>query len=117
MNMFQWNGNNLHDKYSYSLLKSQSFELFEKIQKRRSKSLLFNHKSSKLSFTHSDLIFNSEYNLFHCSLFCRPCGWDKEKKISILYENMTTVKPDDSFEDVIVKPVLRKVSKIMLRSN
>ncbi|KAK7481697.1 hypothetical protein BaRGS_00027070 [Batillaria attramentaria] len=37
-----------------------------------------------------------------------PCGWDNEKKISILYENMTSVKPDDAFEDVIVKPVMRK---------
>ncbi|XP_059156070.1 cytoplasmic dynein 1 light intermediate chain 2-like isoform X2 [Physella acuta] len=38
-----------------------------------------------------------------------PSGWDNEKKISILYENMTTMKPDDSFEDVIIKPSTRKV--------
>ncbi|PVD20394.1 hypothetical protein C0Q70_18548 [Pomacea canaliculata] len=37
-----------------------------------------------------------------------PSGWDNEKKISILYENMTSVKPDDNFEDTIVKPILRK---------
>ncbi|XP_070193034.1 cytoplasmic dynein 1 light intermediate chain 2-like isoform X2 [Littorina saxatilis] len=37
-----------------------------------------------------------------------PCGWDNDKKISILYENMASVKPEDSLEDVIVKPVLRK---------
>ncbi|ESO81920.1 hypothetical protein LOTGIDRAFT_223679 [Lottia gigantea] len=37
-----------------------------------------------------------------------PCGWDNEKKISILYETMNTVKPEDSFEDVIVKPLTRK---------
>ncbi|XP_041376255.1 cytoplasmic dynein 1 light intermediate chain 2-like isoform X2 [Gigantopelta aegis] len=37
-----------------------------------------------------------------------PAGWDNEKKISILYENMRNMKPEDAFEDVIVKPVLRK---------
>ncbi|CAL1532757.1 unnamed protein product [Lymnaea stagnalis] len=38
-----------------------------------------------------------------------PSGWDNEKKISILYENMTSMKPDDPFEDVINKPSTRKV--------
>ncbi|XP_064641728.1 cytoplasmic dynein 1 light intermediate chain 2-like isoform X2 [Lineus longissimus] len=37
-----------------------------------------------------------------------PAGWDNEKKISILYENMTSMKPDDSYDDVIAKPVMRK---------
>ncbi|KAL8608339.1 hypothetical protein ACOMHN_042206 [Nucella lapillus] len=37
-----------------------------------------------------------------------PSGWDNEKKISILYENMTSVKSEDALEDVIVKPVIRK---------
>ncbi|XP_013419825.1 cytoplasmic dynein 1 light intermediate chain 2 isoform X1 [Lingula anatina] len=37
-----------------------------------------------------------------------PAGWDNEKKISILYENMRSMKPEDSFEDVIAKPVTRK---------
>ncbi|CAG5121719.1 unnamed protein product, partial [Candidula unifasciata] len=37
-----------------------------------------------------------------------PFGWDNEKKISILYDNMTTMKPDDPFEDVITKPSSRK---------
>lgn len=34
-----------------------------------------------------------------------PTGWDSETKISILYPNMTTVKPEDSFDEVIVRPV------------
>lgn len=34
-----------------------------------------------------------------------PTGWDSEAKISILYPNMTTVKPEDSFDEVIVRPV------------
>uniref|UniRef100_A0A673CK96 Dynein light intermediate chain n=1 Tax=Sphaeramia orbicularis TaxID=375764 RepID=A0A673CK96_9TELE len=38
-----------------------------------------------------------------------PSGWDNEKKIAILHENFQTVKSDDSFEDVIVKPPVRKV--------
>ena len=33
-----------------------------------------------------------------------PCGWDNEKKISILYENIQTVSPDDTFDKVISKP-------------
>ncbi|KAI3358042.1 hypothetical protein L3Q82_003060 [Scortum barcoo] len=53
---------------------------------------------------------------FHCSaqvverdaVFI-PSGWDNEKKIAILHENFQTVKADDSFEDVIVKPPVRKI--------
>uniref|UniRef100_A0A672IVN6 Dynein light intermediate chain n=1 Tax=Salarias fasciatus TaxID=181472 RepID=A0A672IVN6_SALFA len=38
-----------------------------------------------------------------------PSGWDNEKKIAILHENFQTVKSDDSFEEVIVKPPVRKI--------
>lgn len=38
-----------------------------------------------------------------------PSGWDNEKKIAILHENFQTIKLDDTFEDVIVKPPVRKV--------
>uniref|UniRef100_H2LF35 Dynein light intermediate chain n=1 Tax=Oryzias latipes TaxID=8090 RepID=H2LF35_ORYLA len=38
-----------------------------------------------------------------------PSGWDNEKKIAILYENFQTVKADDNYEDVIVKPPVRKI--------
>jgi dynein light intermediate chain 1 len=31
------------------------------------------------------------------------------KKISILYESMQSMKPDDYYRDVIVQPALRKV--------
>uniref|UniRef100_A0A8C6LP27 Dynein light intermediate chain n=1 Tax=Nothobranchius furzeri TaxID=105023 RepID=A0A8C6LP27_NOTFU len=37
-----------------------------------------------------------------------PSGWDNEKKIGILHENLTTVRPDDPFEDFITKPPVRK---------
>uniref|UniRef100_F6Y240 Dynein light intermediate chain n=1 Tax=Callithrix jacchus TaxID=9483 RepID=F6Y240_CALJA len=38
-----------------------------------------------------------------------PAGWDNEKKIAILHENFTTVKPEDAYEDFIVKPPIRKL--------
>ncbi|XP_063054057.1 cytoplasmic dynein 1 light intermediate chain 1-like [Engraulis encrasicolus] len=38
-----------------------------------------------------------------------PSGWDNEKKIAILYENFQTLKINDNFEDIIVKPPLRKL--------
>lgn len=44
-----------------------------------------------------------------CSSCFRPSGWDNMKKISILYENMQVMKPDDYYRDVIVPPPLRKV--------
>ncbi|KAJ8953663.1 hypothetical protein NQ314_007270, partial [Rhamnusium bicolor] len=37
-----------------------------------------------------------------------PAGWDNMKKISILYENMHSCKPDDYYRDVIVQPATRK---------
>ncbi|KAJ8302860.1 hypothetical protein KUTeg_019256 [Tegillarca granosa] len=37
-----------------------------------------------------------------------PTGWDNEKKISILYENLSSMKSDDIYEDVIAKPIMRK---------
>ena len=40
----------------------------------------------------------------------RPSGWDNEKKIAILYENIQSVSPDDDYNDVIVGPVSSKVS-------
>lgn len=44
-----------------------------------------------------------------CLLVFRPAGWDNEKKIAILHENFTTVKPEDAYEDFIIKPPVRKV--------
>uniref|UniRef100_A0A8C5PD06 Dynein light intermediate chain n=1 Tax=Leptobrachium leishanense TaxID=445787 RepID=A0A8C5PD06_9ANUR len=38
-----------------------------------------------------------------------PAGWDNEKKIGILHENFTTVKPEDAYEDFIVQPPVRKL--------
>ncbi|KAJ8417770.1 hypothetical protein AAFF_G00226130 [Aldrovandia affinis] len=38
-----------------------------------------------------------------------PSGWDNDKKIGILHENFTTVRPEDPFEDFITKPPVRKL--------
>lgn len=38
-----------------------------------------------------------------------PSGWDNEKKIAILHENLASLRPDDPFEDVIGKPPVRKL--------
>ncbi|XP_022688383.1 cytoplasmic dynein 1 light intermediate chain 2-like isoform X2 [Varroa jacobsoni] len=37
-----------------------------------------------------------------------PSGWDSENKIAILYENIKSANPDDSFSEVIMKPLVRK---------
>ncbi|XP_063778366.1 cytoplasmic dynein 1 light intermediate chain 1 isoform X2 [Pseudophryne corroboree] len=37
-----------------------------------------------------------------------PAGWDNDKKIGILHENFQKLKPEDTFEDVITKPPVRK---------
>lgn len=39
---------------------------------------------------------------------CRPAGWDNQKKISILYENMHACKSDDFYSDIIAQPPSRK---------
>lgn len=31
----------------------------------------------------------------------RPSGWDNEKKIAILYENIQSFSPDDNYSDII----------------
>ncbi|XP_006004093.1 cytoplasmic dynein 1 light intermediate chain 2 isoform X2 [Latimeria chalumnae] len=38
-----------------------------------------------------------------------PAGWDNDKKISILHENFTTAKAEDTYEENIVKPPVRKL--------
>lgn len=37
-----------------------------------------------------------------------PSGWDSLQKISILYENMPNLSPDKAFDEVIMKPIVRK---------
>ena len=37
-----------------------------------------------------------------------PSGWDNEKKFAILYENIQTCHPDDTYNNVILKPESRQ---------
>lgn len=37
-----------------------------------------------------------------------PSGWDNEKKIAILYENIQSCRPDDAYNNVILKPESRQ---------
>ena len=42
------------------------------------------------------------------SIYFSPAGWDNEKKVAILYENMHSIRPDQYYTDVIAKPIVRK---------
>ena len=44
-----------------------------------------------------------------CVTDSSPSGWDSEKKISILYEGLNSMRHDDAYNDVIARPVMRKV--------
>ncbi|KAF4799033.1 Cytoplasmic dynein 1 light intermediate chain 2 [Turdus rufiventris] len=60
------------------------------------------HKTYGFQFTTPALVVEKD------AVFI-PAGWDNEKKIAILHENFTTVKPEDAYEDFIVKPPVRKL--------
>ncbi|MEE6526607.1 hypothetical protein FKM82_027334 [Ascaphus truei] len=53
--------------------------------------------------------FNSPASVVEKDAVFIPAGWDNNKKIGILHENFTTVKPEDAYEDFIVMPPVRKV--------
>lgn len=38
-----------------------------------------------------------------------PSGWDMEKKIAILYENIQSFSPDDDYNDIITVPMSANV--------
>lgn len=62
-----------------------------------------------LEFQVHHVSFQLTYNFFNFS----PAGWDNMKKISILYENLQSMKPDEYYRDMIVQPPSnRKVSSI-----
>lgn len=54
------------------------------------------------------------FHNMHCAwFFCyRPAGWDSMKKISILYDNMQTIRPDEFYNSVITKVNTRKVCTV-----
>ena len=46
-----------------------------------------------------------------------PSGWDNEKKIAILYENIQSFSPDDDFNDIITVPVNANVGVFNQQQN
>lgn len=41
-------------------------------------------------------------------IICRPAGWDNMKKISILHENLQSMKANDYYRDVIAQPAINR---------
>jgi dynein light intermediate chain 1 len=51
-----------------------------------------------------DLPFKANASVVERDAIFVPSGWDNEKKISILYDNIRSVNPDDDYEDFIHEP-------------
>ncbi|KAG8545064.1 hypothetical protein GDO81_021442 [Engystomops pustulosus] len=79
--------------------------IYTSVKEEKNLDLLYKyivHKTYGFHFTTAALVVEKD------AVFI-PAGWDNEKKIGILHENFTSVKPEDAFEDFIVKPPIRKL--------
>ncbi|KAI3377570.1 hypothetical protein L3Q82_008733 [Scortum barcoo] len=79
--------------------------IYTSVKEEKNLDLLYKyivHKMYEFQFTTPALVVEKD------AVFI-PSGWDNEKKIGILHENFTTVRPDDPFEDFITKPPIRKL--------
>ncbi|XP_062355821.1 cytoplasmic dynein 1 light intermediate chain 2 isoform X4 [Cinclus cinclus] len=79
--------------------------IYTSVKEEKNLDLLYKyivHKTYGFQFTTPALVVEKD------AVFI-PAGWDNEKKIAILHENFTTVKPEDAYEDFIVKPPVRKL--------
>ncbi|XP_065272530.1 cytoplasmic dynein 1 light intermediate chain 2 isoform X3 [Emys orbicularis] len=79
--------------------------IYTSVKEEKNLDLLYKyivHKTYGFHFTTPALVVEKD------AVFI-PAGWDNEKKIAILHENFTTVKPEDAYEDFIVKPPVRKL--------
>uniref|UniRef100_A0A2K6URI1 Dynein light intermediate chain n=1 Tax=Saimiri boliviensis boliviensis TaxID=39432 RepID=A0A2K6URI1_SAIBB len=79
--------------------------IYTSVKEEKNLDLLYKyivHKTYGFHFTTPALVVEKD------AVFI-PAGWDNEKKIAILHENFTTVKPEDAYEDFIVKPPIRKL--------
>ncbi|XP_029315290.1 cytoplasmic dynein 1 light intermediate chain 2 isoform X2 [Cottoperca gobio] len=79
--------------------------IYTSVKEEKNLDLLYKyivHKMYDFKFTSPALVVEKD------AVFI-PCGWDNEKKIGILHENLTTVRPEDPFEDFITKPPVRKL--------
>uniref|UniRef100_A0A671TMB2 Dynein light intermediate chain n=1 Tax=Sparus aurata TaxID=8175 RepID=A0A671TMB2_SPAAU len=80
--------------------------IYTSVKEEKNMDLLYKyivHKMYDFQFTTPALVVEKD------AVFI-PSGWDNEKKIGILHENFTTVRPEDPFEDFITKPPVRKES-------
>lgn len=78
--------------------------IYTSIKEEKNVDLLYKylvHKMYDFQFTTPALVVEKD------AVFI-PAGWDKDKKIAILYENFATVKQDDAYEDIIGKPLIKK---------
>uniref|UniRef100_A0A8C7UEB8 Dynein light intermediate chain n=1 Tax=Oncorhynchus mykiss TaxID=8022 RepID=A0A8C7UEB8_ONCMY len=79
--------------------------IYTSVKEEKNMDLLYKyivHKIYDFQFTTPALVVEKDAILI-------PSGWDNEKKIAILHENFTTVRPEDPFEDFIMKPPVRKL--------
>ncbi|XP_062279705.1 cytoplasmic dynein 1 light intermediate chain 2 isoform X1 [Scomber scombrus] len=79
--------------------------IYTSVKEEKNLDLLYKyivHKMYDFQFTTPALVVEKD------AVFI-PSGWDNEKKIGILHENFTTVRPEDPFEDFITKPPVRKL--------
>ncbi|XP_006878776.1 PREDICTED: cytoplasmic dynein 1 light intermediate chain 2 isoform X2 [Elephantulus edwardii] len=79
--------------------------IYTSVKEEKNLDLLYKyivHKTYGFHFTTPALVVEKD------AVFI-PAGWDNEKKIAILHENFTTVKPEDPYEDFIVRPPVRKL--------
>ncbi|XP_066569828.1 cytoplasmic dynein 1 light intermediate chain 2 isoform X2 [Amia ocellicauda] len=79
--------------------------IYTSVKEEKNLDLLYKyivHKMYDFQFTTPALVVEKD------AVFI-PSGWDNEKKIAIVHENLTTVKPEDPFEDFIMKPPVRKL--------
>ncbi|XP_029354729.1 cytoplasmic dynein 1 light intermediate chain 2 isoform X1 [Echeneis naucrates] len=78
--------------------------IYTSVKEEKNLDLLYKyivHKMYDFKFTTPALVVEKD------AVFI-PSGWDNDKKIGILHENFTTVRPEDPFEDFITKPPVRK---------
>ncbi|KAK1802136.1 hypothetical protein P4O66_021768 [Electrophorus voltai] len=79
--------------------------IYTSVKEEKNLDLLYKyivHKLFDFQFTTAALVVEKD------AVFI-PSGWDNEKKIAILHENFTTVRPDDLFKDFITTPPVRKL--------
>lgn len=64
------------------------------------------------------LTIKKRYFPLHCYIIkhidCRPAGWDNMKKISILHENLQSMKASDYYRDVIAQPATNRKVRVTI---